>query len=159
MQEPEAPELITPHAAAPRFEFSGGRLCLDFANTLSNRSGEHAEDHLRAYDDLLEWGREAGLLDTELAEQVRDAAATRPADAEVVLRRGVALREAVFRIVADARQGADPAAADLAILNAELDRTLCHARVARSAGGFAWGWDEEPALDRVLWAVARSAAD
>lgn len=52
------------------------------------------------------------------------------------------------------------APADLAALNAGLTRAMAHARIADSGDGFVWDWDPDPtALDRMLWPVARAAAD
>jgi predicted RNA-binding Zn ribbon-like protein len=87
------------------------------------------------------------------------AAAQRPADAARALAQAVALREALYdTFTAVARQSA-PAPADLNTLNHHLAGALARARVAAQGDGFAWQWEEGPALDRMLWPVARAAAD
>src|SRR5207302_22567 len=45
----------------PVFEFTGGNLCLDFTNTLSGRRAQPRE-RLTSYEDLVAWGRQAGVL-------------------------------------------------------------------------------------------------
>jgi predicted RNA-binding Zn ribbon-like protein len=47
----------------------------------------------------------------------------------------------------------------MATINAELATAGTHLRVVESDGGFGWGWEDGDALDRVLWPVARAAAE
>jgi len=142
-------------AGEHEFDLSGGRLCLDFANTLSVQTG----DHLGDYGDLVAWGRQAGALTPAQAASLLDAAARQPAAAEFALARARRFRAAVYRLFAARAAGHEPATADLDALNAELARTLGKARIVRAADGFAWDWVAEDALDRVLWPVVRSAAE
>jgi predicted RNA-binding Zn ribbon-like protein len=79
---------------------------------------------------------------------------------ERVLEEAVRFREALFRIFAAVASRRSPPRDDLALLNLVLCRALAHRRVERTEGGFAWGWAEAAdALVRMLWPVARSAAD
>jgi predicted RNA-binding Zn ribbon-like protein len=75
----------------------------------------------------------------------------------------VALREAIYEIFTALLTGAEPAADDLAILNAELAHALAHMALAYTPDGFAWQWRGATravdAMDGILWRVARSAAD
>jgi predicted RNA-binding Zn ribbon-like protein len=137
----------------------GGRLCLDFANTVAWRGEETVDDRLTGYPALAWWGERAGVVDAAATDALLRAAEREPGAAEGVFRRAVALREATHRLFAAAARGAEPAAADLELLNAELARGLAHVRLERAAPGYAWGWEEGAALDRVLWPVARSAAE
>ncbi len=142
-----------------RFELSGGRLCLDFANTVSWRGSARPIERLGHYRDLVAWSRRAGLVhDGEAARLVR-AAARRPAAAARVLRQALRLREATYRIFSATAGGRRPARADLAVLNAALARALRRLRIAPLAGAFDWRWEADgAALDRMLWPVAWSAA-
>lgn len=142
------------------FELSGGRLCLDFANTVSNRHGERPRERLLGYRDLVSWSRQAGVLaDREAERLVRDAAG-RPAEATAVLGRAVALRNAIYRTFSAVAAGRRPDAGDLAALTAALAEATARSRIVPAADGFAWDWSGEGgALDRMLWPVAKSAAD
>jgi predicted RNA-binding Zn ribbon-like protein len=140
------------------FDRSGGRLCLDFVNTVSGMRSTAPREHLARYEDLVAFGLQTGLLDDPQARQLITDAGRRPADAEEVFGRAITLREALYRIFfARARRSPAPAG-DLAVLNAELSRALSHRRVIPHAEGFALGWDEAAALDAPLWPVADSAA-
>ncbi len=145
---PDAPKLI------------GGRLSLDFTNTVSGRHAGARKDYLTTYEDLVRWSVHAGALERAATRALHGAARRRPDEAAAVLRRAVELREALFRIFTSASAGQQPSAADLAMLNREWGEALRHLELA---GG-------EPcctvryaaphqALDSMLWAIARSATE
>jgi predicted RNA-binding Zn ribbon-like protein len=147
-------------SGAAALSLVGGRLCLDFANTVGSHAGEHSNEHLHSYRDLAAWSRHAGILTDAEEGGLLEAAERRPAEADVVLDRAIALRETIYRIFSAVAAGRAPDEADLETLNVALARALTHAQIVPSGDGFAWSWrDEQGALDRMLWPVARSAAD
>jgi predicted RNA-binding Zn ribbon-like protein len=150
----------------------GGRLCLDFVNTVggrsSNRSGRPAgqaslrirADKLNEYPDLLAWSRHAGVVTDKEARHLLREAERRPAEAQAVFARGVGLREAIHRIFTSLIAGRKIAATDLGTVNRELTIAQSHDRLIFTAGHFAWGWDgSRGALDRMLWVITQSAAE
>ncbi len=50
----------TPHGYL--FELTGGRLCLDLVNTLDERATDHPRELLPRYQDLIDWGVQAGAI-------------------------------------------------------------------------------------------------
>ncbi len=140
------------------FEFTGGRLCLDFANTVGG-GRSRPKEHLHHYGDLVAWGRQAGVLGDGDARHLTRLATQRPGDAARTLADAIALREALYRIFSSVTDG-PAAAADLEALNAALSRALIHLRIVPGSRRFEWTWAaEKDALDRMLWPVVRSAAD
>ena len=74
--------------------------------------------------------------------------------------RAVELREAIYRIFATIAEDARPDVNDLELLNAALGPALSNARIVEGPDGFTWDWAGDAAmLDRMLWPVARSAAE
>ncbi|HEY7724225.1 MAG TPA: ABATE domain-containing protein [Anaeromyxobacteraceae bacterium] len=144
-----------------RFELLGGRLCLDFANTVSGmRGAEDERDRLRDYPTLLSWGRQAGAISEAQARRLLADARRRPAEAEAAFREALALREAVFGAFLAYAQGRSPRQADLDLLGAALGKALSHRRIRCTAGACALAWEDLPgALDAPLWPVAASAAE
>lgn len=141
------------------FDLSGGRLCLDFVNTVSGSRARPTE-RLNGYQDLLSWGRQAGALADRDARHLEQAARRRPADAARVLADAVGFREVLYRVFSAVVSLRPPDPRDVDALNGMLSHALARQRVERKPGGFAWGWAEDAdALDRMLWPVARSAAD
>jgi predicted RNA-binding Zn ribbon-like protein len=136
----------------------GGRLCLDFVNTVDTHD-TLVDDKLTSYADLVWWAVRVALLDDAAAAPLFAAAEAEPARAAEVFADAWALREALYRLFAAARAETAVGAADVAVLNDALARTLGHQRIAAGEDGFAWAWEESDGLDRLLWPVVRDAAD
>lgn len=144
------------------FELVGGRLCLDFVNTLngSRETGE-TEEKLDAYGDLVAWGRQAGVVTEREARALLKESERDAGRAARALNRARELREAIYRIFyAAAHEGRPPAKGDLAVLNAALSGALAQQRLVRTTEGFSWEWAAgDDQLERVVWPVALSAAE
>ncbi len=141
------------------FIFSGGSLCLDFANTVSWRWSGRPIERLVTYEDLVSWSRQAGVVTAREAGNLFKEAQRRPRGARKALREATALREAIFRTFAAVAAGRRPRSTNLAELNAWLAITTPHQRILPAGRRFMWGWTGEPRLDRMLWPVVRSAAE
>jgi predicted RNA-binding Zn ribbon-like protein len=139
-------------------EFSGGRLCLDFANTSVRPT--RPRELINSYSDLISWSQQAGIITDHEAQRLTQEAARRPGEAALTLERAIVLREALYSIFSAVADMRSPDEADLALLNGELAQALAMSRIVPRAASFAWGWvDDEERLERMLWPVARSAAD
>jgi predicted RNA-binding Zn ribbon-like protein len=152
--------MIELEVETENFSFVGGWLCLDFANTVSTYGTERSGERLHGYADLVQWGREAGVLAGEQARRLLETASRRPAESAPVFDRALALRESIHWIFSSIAVEGRPENSDLDTLNNELSRAMCHSQIIRTEHGFEWSWtDDEGALDRVLWDVAKSAAE
>jgi predicted RNA-binding Zn ribbon-like protein len=138
----------------------GGALSLDFVNTVDPRHAADRLEYLDSYSALLTWSRHAGTISAAEGERLLKAAPAEPGEAQRVLERAITLREALYRIIAQAIRDQPPAGDDLGSLHGELSEAMARIRITWSPQGFSWLWeDTQPPLDRVLWPVARSAAD
>ncbi len=151
---------LDPGGYAGTYDATAGRLCLDFANTISNRLSDEPHEWLDTFSNLVAWGRLMGVLSDEVARSLLQEAATQPEETGRILKLAIELRETIYRIFSATASGCPPAAADLDALNATLARALPHLRIVPEADAYAWNWaGEEDALDSMLWPVARSAGD
>jgi len=149
-----------PPSRAGSLALIGGIACLNFANTSSGRGSPRHLEHLRSYDLLLVWAEHAGLLTSALRQSLSDLALAQPAAAARVLRQALALREAIYTTAEALAHRAALPADELLTLNQLLSRAMSQATVRPCASGFTWDWaGAEPALDRPLWPIARSAAE
>jgi len=147
-----------------RFELKGGVVCLDFVNTVGWRLTERPSEYLRSYEDLLDWGRQAGLLAPPETEDLFRQATLDPEGAQEALSRALDLREEIHRVISRAIAGESQDESDLSALNRELSIALSHLRVMPADGAYGWGWDRSRGdggarLDSPLWPVAQSAAE
>jgi predicted RNA-binding Zn ribbon-like protein len=136
-------------------------LCLEFSNTLDWHASAAPEEKLTGYPDLVGWAVRAGILRQAQADRLIEAAGRDPAAADAVLQRARDLREAIYRLFTAIAHGQPTPDDDLALLNRALGEALGRQRLTHTAQGFTWGWREidPPPLDRMLWPIARSAAD
>jgi predicted RNA-binding Zn ribbon-like protein len=141
------------------FEFTGGALCLDFANTVNHRGQpRREEDLLASYRALLQWSQQAGSLGQRESLRLERQAERKPAAARSVLARARALREAVYRLFARASD-ASPAA-ELGTINQEVAKLAPKVGIGPGAGRYSWQWTgATDDLARVLWPVLRNALE
>ncbi len=141
------------------FELSGGSLCLDFANTWSDR-GRPESDHLRSYEDLLAFARQTGLLRAGEERNLSSRAEMDPRAAEAALARSRGLRESLYGVFSAVAAEETPADSDLERLNAELPEAFSHLRLERRGDDLVWTWAaRDDSLEAPLWPVLRSAAE
>jgi predicted RNA-binding Zn ribbon-like protein len=144
--------------AEPLFELVGGRLSLDFVNTVSGLRGPGEREKLLGYADLLVWARAAGLLGVREAAALGREAQAHPRKAEQALLGARRLREAIFGLVEAAVNERPPPQAALDEVNRAVSVALAGRRLRPlPAGGFALGW-EEPAEGDLLWFLRPVAA-
>lgn len=127
------------------YKFLGGHLALDFVNTVGGRTHTSAakyvvdRERLASADDLHAWAVEAGIATKRRAEAS-------------VLKRAIALREALYRIFRSRKASAD----DLEILNRELANARAHERIGAK---LAIEWTDADAPDHILRVIARAAVE
>jgi predicted RNA-binding Zn ribbon-like protein len=157
---------------AARMNLVGGRLCLEFVNTVGGWNPDPARgkndpyaavaraDKLNDYFDLLAWSLHTELLSENEAQTLAREAGRREKEAAATLKRAVALRGAIYRICAAIIHRARARPSDIDLLNQELN--VAHGRVRLGVGeeNFVWEWTgAKNALDRMLWRIADSAAE
>ncbi len=142
------------------FDFSGERLCLDFVNTLSNRTTSVPEEHLNVYTDLLAWSRQAGIVDEQGIEQLRTLGEEQSGQAARKAEQARQTRELLFKIFSALTREQVPRQEDLEQFNALLAAAMKHTRIAPGGEGFVWEWSEDQdRLELPLWFVVRDAAE
>lgn len=142
------------------FDLSSGALCLDFANTLGDRLEPVPDERLGSFQDLVAFGRQAGLISDDEAGQLLEMAARRPFEAAGAHAAALALREEIFRVTAALADGVQPDPDDVASLQTAISEALRNGRLVPGEEGFTWSWDGSPlTLDRLRWPVAYSALE
>src|SRR5258708_35263583 len=140
------------------FELTGGRLCLDFANTLDDRPTNHPRSRLQSHADFLTFGVETGVLSTREARKAISSDANNLRDTARLYSRAIALRERIFRIFCAAATKGKPVSEDILALNADFRAANAHAVVLPKNGGFTWVWrGGKEGNRRLLWENTRAA--
>lgn len=133
----------------------GGDLCLDYVNTVDTWQRPDRVDYLSDYRALVAWAARAGALPTSRAERLLDGAATRQPQAQRVHVRAVALRDALFHVLAPGeRRSVEPW---LEIVNEELESAMRALRLRPAQSGYELVSTTGDELDQMLWPVLRAA--
>jgi len=142
------------------FEFTGGNLCLDFANTVDNRASDHPQELLTDYTRLLRWGEESGAITRKTAEKLSASGDDRQDQIHLTLRNAVQVRDAIYDVFsAVAHRRAIPAA-QLMTINKAVQNASEHAQLVHTSRQFSWRWiSPDQHLDSMLWPVTRAAAE
>jgi predicted RNA-binding Zn ribbon-like protein len=147
----------------------GGRLCLDFVNTVEPRDGmapnQHSPDaatlerreYLRAYDDLVAWGVHTATLDSHVAHDLRARARQHAREAQAALEQALAFRETIYRIFWKIAHHQTPAGDDVATLLHALAGAAPQLQLAARTDHLKWQWQASTALDQVVWPVLGDA--
>jgi predicted RNA-binding Zn ribbon-like protein len=142
----------------------GGRLCLDFINSVgarrTARSGEMVirDEKLTDYLDLLVWARHAGALTSGHARMLTRRQSEK--EATLAFRRAIRLREALYRIFRAILLRKEPERLHLRVLNEELRFVRETEHLVFRKSHFTWYWQpSDSSLDTVVRSVAQSAAE
>lgn len=142
------------------FSIDGEQLCIDFANTLDDRSTDAPIERLGGYSDLLQFGLVTESIDSSVADQLSELATQQPRNAEEVRLSAITLREAVYRVLAEHAAGETPDQTDLECINQAISQAANHGRIELANGQFAWRWQEDPLeLERPIWPIIDSIRD
>jgi predicted RNA-binding Zn ribbon-like protein len=150
---------MVPEAAISAHDLLGGRLALDFVNTVEPRIGSKQRDFLPNYGALADWSAHAGAISADEAVALRLAASADASRGAAVWRRAIAMREALYRLVLAVAESRRPQPPDLEILTRAFARAQQHAVLAAESGEIRWRWALPTDLERPLWEVARSAVE
>ncbi|UYQ95070.1 ABATE domain-containing protein [Chitinophaga horti] len=91
-----------------KLRLDGGALCLDFTNTIHDRTKEGSFDYLGSYQDVLKWCRHAGVLTAPVMKTLERLAKAYPPKADAVFRKTILLRALLFQLFSDQATGKTP---------------------------------------------------
>jgi predicted RNA-binding Zn ribbon-like protein len=126
--------------SAGEFEWVGGRLCLDFVNTVawSEKPGE--DERLRDYGGLVEWAVQAGLLAPGRRAALEGVAEDDPRAARRALAQAHRVRQVIHELFAALGRGRPVDRKTLDAFNAQLGPALAASRLVPAKGGFMRQW-------------------
>jgi len=145
---------------AGNLKLLGGRLCLDFVNTLDWRGTDAPQEFLKTFDDLVSWSRHVGICSRQEIRKLYRMADQSDAEVKSVLKRAVTLRETIYRLFAASLTERTPVEDDLTAFNKDLSRSMKESRITRTKDGFTWdiaGNKMKPSW--ILNPIIRSAAE
>jgi predicted RNA-binding Zn ribbon-like protein len=131
----------------PKHEFAGGRLCLDFCNTLSRGPGEGPRDRIDSAAAFSAWANRLGRMDV-----------SPPGPDELAALRE--FRRALLAIIDATVENTVPNRADLQVLEAEIaDFRRSERLVPAANGGFTLMDSSVNPVEKLRHDIARDAAE
>lgn len=149
----------------------GGRLCLDFVNTVDSWRDPAAPEHYRIqrdvladYGQIVHWAQGSGVVKDEEAKTLQRLAETYPDDAAAIHERTLTFRNALHTLFTDYIHGREADEASMAVLNFEIADTFSQSRLWWYEGAFTMeslSYDNEAQelLDEFLDPVVHSAIE
>ncbi|MEW6194650.1 MAG: CGNR zinc finger domain-containing protein [Bacteroidota bacterium] len=152
-----------------KWKFRGGRLCLEFTNTVDARYEENiknsisfsiGKDKLNGYDDLVDWAKEVGILKEVTARQLILMSSQKIKEAKQIFDRAVALRESLFRIFRQITVGLKPFEPDIELLNVESAEARSRQKLMYESDKFSWKFETTANdLSSIIWPVSLSGIE
>jgi predicted RNA-binding Zn ribbon-like protein len=134
-------------------QFFGGRVCLDFANTLDWRTSDDPQELVPDYAALIAWSGRRGTLPARAIAKLRSQAAADPIGARSAMGQAFLLRAELWKIAEALRQ---QRAADLASANRMLATLPPQPKLVRQGDVYVHaleGADLREPLWPVLWSL------
>ncbi len=134
-------------------QFFGGRVCLDFANTMDWRTSDAPQELIPDYAAFLAWSRSRGILPASAVERLQLLGARKAAAATAVMAEVHMLRAEIWQ-AAEALHGGE--SADLAPFNRRLAAVPAQPRLVGCGSRHVFdlpGRDLEEPLWPVLWSL------
>ena len=145
---------------AGNLDLLGGRLCLDFVNTVDWRGRAEPQEFLNSYKDLILWAQHVGILSRQEAKVLTQKSEKKTNEARALVEKAKRLREALYRIFLSCAEGTAANEKDLSIFNKALSQTMAQSRIVETEEGYLWNTiGRKDDLDWILNPVVRSAAD
>ena len=139
--------------------FVGGRLCVDFVNTVDWRTSAHAQELLPTVDVLIEWGAAAGIFTPEESATLKEAGHRDASPSATFWQQALRFRETLYRLFVGAIKGQPSVPDDLACFNDHLAEALRLIRLMSDGSALRLGWrPDAPTPGRLISRVAVAAA-
>ena len=140
--------------------FDGGRLCLDYINTVHNRLVEPWNDYFQSINDLVQWSFRAKVIDSDTMKKLKLNALGKTAKADAFLVEAINLREILYEVFLSIARDKRIPKRNLDDFNNLLLLYFSHLKIIHSSYGYSEEWNYSPdSLYRISAPVLKDAYD
>lgn len=151
------------------WKFVGGRLCVDFVNTVGGRITQNENnildykiitDKLESFTDLADWAKAVGILNDVSAKKINLFAVHNDKSAKKILERSLQLRESLYKIFVSLIEGSIPPEHDINLLNNECSASRERQKLFYDSNKFNWTFEassDDPEI--IIMNISLSASE
>jgi predicted RNA-binding Zn ribbon-like protein len=146
------------------WKFKGGRICLDFINTVGGRVQKSEknlfdfqilEERLNNFENLLDWANARGII-----TNVEFNKLSKIENSSDIFMRAINLRESLFQIFISIINEKSPKPEDIIVLNKETLIARENQELFFSSDKFEWRFlKDKIKADYIIWKIAKSAEE
>ncbi|WP_430968279.1 CGNR zinc finger domain-containing protein [Spongiimicrobium sp. 2-473A-2-J] len=141
-----------------KIRFDGGKLCLDYVNTIHDRFERPLRDYLQTPDDLIRWSLQAGILTTEDHRILEKTVLQKSANAEAFFAKAIQFRQVLYRLFHSISHDKKVEIGDLDAFNTFVSKSFSMLKIKRQRGKFTEGWNlESQDLHTITYPIVRDA--
>ena len=149
------------------WKFIGGRLCLDFVNSVGERKELEekpypeniiVKDKLENFNDFITWGREIGIITEAERKYLLKLSSSEKKETEITFKKAIELRESLFKIIYDVINNKEPHEKMILTLNREYSVANENRMLVYMNNKIEWQFSKDPLKpDYLIWVIAESA--
>ena len=138
----------------------GGRLCLDFINTIHNRLEDPWLDYFQSVDDLIDWAFRAGLAGPDLGKSWKIMKMKEKDKTNAFFMGALRLRDILYNLFLCIARNKKIPQGTIHDFNSSLSQYFTHIRIAQNSDGIHEEWDyPADSLHRIEAPVLKDAYD
>ena len=148
------------------WKFIGGRLCLDFVNSVGGREELEekpypeniiVKDKLENFNDFITWGKDIGIITEAERKYLLNLNSSEKKETEITFKRAIELRESLFKIIYDVINNKEPDEKMIQILNREYSIANENRKLVYMNNKIEWQFSRDPFKpDYLIWVIAES---
>lgn len=121
--------------------FDGGRLCLNYINTIHNRFEKPLNDYIQSVNDLIQWAFMAKVIGSELKINLGKYAQKPPDSVSTFFIEAIKLRENLYRMFLHIARDMKISDRDMSDFNELISHSFSRLKLTHSSTGYAEEWD------------------
>ena len=148
------------------WKFIGGRLCLDFVNSVGGREELEekpypeniiVKDKLENFNEFITWGKDIGIITEAGRKYLLNLNSSEKKETEITFKRAIELRESLFKIIYDVINNKEPDEKMIQILNREYSIANENRKLVYMNNKIEWQFSRDPFKpDYLIWVIAES---
>lgn len=138
----------------------GGRLCLDFVNTVHDRFETPQRDYLNTVRDLIDWSLKADIIDVKKHRTLKKTIRSNSQKAKLFFAQAINLRELLYSLFLNISKNQEVQNKDVEEFNGLVSDSFSRLKIKRQRTEFLEGWNiDEGDLINVTLPIIKDAYD